>query len=88
MKIKDIEVQGVKDYLLELGFQREERMMWGSKETYYSWYGGRKKKGNEAPTIIISDEDGTINMWMNSSYIMKEIPYIIIILLEQLTIEE
>ena len=88
MTIVDIEKQEVKDKLLELGFQKEERTFWGSKEVFYCWYEGKKRKGREAPTIMISDADGTINYWMNSSYIMREIPGIIIILLEIFTIEE
>ena len=88
MKIANIQKQEVKDYLERLGFQKQEKTMWGKTETYYCWYEGRKRVGNESPTIIISANTGIINMWMNSSFVMREIPYVIINLLEHCTIEE
>ena len=88
MKITDIQKPEVKNYLERLGFQKEERIMWGETKTYYCWYEGRKRKGKESPTIIIPADTGVISMWMNSSYIMRQIPHVIINLLEHCNIEE
>ena len=81
MKIKDIKNAETINALLELGFQPVQILDWERSEVY-GWFEGRKRKGKESPTLVIYKETGEIKYYMNSTWIVREIPDVLLTLFE------
>lgn len=82
MKIKHINLPYVQNLLDQLGFKKRTQMRFGVKVSEYCYYGNGKRKGNESPTLVIDDYSGIISMWCSTTYYKREIPNVLLTLIQ------
>lgn len=90
MRVKNINSKETIQDLQDRGFYMYNGVNVGcyNKIGYWCWFGGRKRNGNESPTIMIDSESGTIYMRCPTTYFMKAIPDILLYMIKEGRIEE
>ena len=90
MRVKDINSQETIQDLQDRGFYLYNGLRLGcyNNKDYWCWFGGRKRNGNESPTIIIDSVTGIIAMKFSTTYFMKAIPDILLYMIKNDRIEE
>ena len=90
MRVKNITSQETIQDLQDRGFYlyNGEKIGVLRYTSYWCWFGGRKRNGNESPTIIIDSETGIISMKFSTNYFMKAIPDILLDMTKNDRIEE
>lgn len=90
MKLKIKNMAMVREYLLELGFQEKSAEtinipVWDG-EKYLCWFKGKKRRGAEPPSIVISEWSGTISIYCSRAYYYRNVPSILFKVLQALEI--
>lgn len=90
MRVKDITSKETIQDLQDRGFYlyNGEKIDVLRNTSYWCWFGGRKRNGNESPTIIIDSVTGIVAMKFSTNYFLKAIPDILLYMIKNNRIEE
>lgn len=90
MRVKDINSKETIQDLQDRGFYlyNGENIGVLRGTSYWCWFGGRKRNGNESPTIIIDSVTGIVAMKFSTNYFMKAIPDVLLFMIQRGKVEE
>lgn len=90
MRVKDITSKETIQDLTDRGFQlyKGEQIGCQLDTEYYCWFGGRKRKGNESPTLMIDTTTGDISFRQNTTYYARYIPDVLLFMIQRGKVEE
>ena len=82
LRIKNIDKDIVKYDLIRLGFQlipaNSNNRLSKSDCDIYCWFEGRGRCGNESPTLMIFGNTGIISFYMNTRYLYRALPVVLL----------
>ena len=90
MRVKDINSKETIQDLTDRGFYlyKGEQVGCQRDETYYCYFDGKKRSGNESPTILIDTFNGRIWFKQTTTYFMRPIPDVLIDMIQDGIIEK
>ncbi len=90
MRVKDITSKETIQDLTDRGFQlyTSEKVGCQLGTEYYCWFGGRKRNGNESPTLMIDSQTGDIWFKQTGTYYQRRIPDVLLFMIQRGKVEE
>ena len=90
MRVKDINSKETIQDLTDRGFQlyKGEKIGCQLGTEYYCWFGGKKRNGNESPTLMRDSQTGDIWFKQTVTYYQRRIPDVLLFMIQRGKIEE